>query len=116
MRLQQRRNDFVGVHQHLRIECCLDAAHHTEFGVRLVDPQRLSLRLSDAVLGTDGPLVRLHEVENNGIERRRPGRKATVVIDGRGEIEVNIAVAAMAERKRAGARYQGPTDLPYDPK
>ena len=101
-----KRDQLAGVHYSLRIERPLDRAHRAE-PRRIAEPRQLvELHLADAVLGRDRAARGGDEIVDEGGDRRglRSASQSAPAPAGARDVEMDVAVAEMAEGDDAGAR------------
>src|SRR5215831_16086544 len=96
--------DLAWVHDTLGIERSLDPAHQFDLDRGLIADDVLAPQPTDAVLGADAAVLRLDDVVYDSAQRH-PTRQEFVVghILRPIEIEMNVAVADMAERNDTNA-------------
>src|SRR5262245_12283125 len=99
-----RSYDFAWVHDVVGIERLLDAAHELDLDRGLVADDVLASQPANAVLGADAAVLHIDDVVHDPAERQ-PTRQEFIVghILRPVEIEMDVAVADMAERNDADA-------------
>src|SRR3982075_4114835 len=92
-------DDLARVHDVLRIERTLDRAHGVELDAAAVVGEFVDLELSDAVLGRDRAAIGHDDIVDGPADGLAVRHEALLVPARRRlTVEVNIAVADMAER------------------
>jgi hypothetical protein len=93
------------IHDVLRIEGALDRAHGVELDSAAVMRELVDLQLADAMLGRDRAAIGHDNIVDGPADGRAVRHEALLVPTRRRlAVEVNIAVADMAERHRPALR------------
>src|SRR6201999_1881383 len=98
-------DDLARVQDVLRVERALERAHHLELRRALVARQLVAFLHADAVLGADRAAEAVHDVVHDALDVLPAGEEGGgVAVPGGAEVEMDIAVADMAEADRPRAR------------
>src|SRR5580704_6590385 len=99
-----RVDELAGVHDVGGIEGTLDGAHQLDLDRRFVMSDLVALEAADAVLGADRPVKLTHHTVNDVVELL-PAREIRGGVGAfrLGQVEVDVAVADMAEGHRLDA-------------
>src|SRR5579862_6988633 len=98
---------LAGVEDPPRIERRLDAPHHVEFRPAAPFGHQIGLEAADAVLGREAAVEQAHDGVDGVHQFLVAGEKGAAVSALRlYQVEMDVAVAEMAERYDANARHQ----------
>src|SRR3989338_9620267 len=109
LRPTSRLQNLAGIHQSLRVEDLLDAAHQFELQRVFVCADGFTLELPQAVLGADAAVEFAHHLINQPVHRALLLRDEEFVLCGirQRDVVVDVAVAHVSERDDTHARICG---------
>src|SRR4051812_2863673 len=106
-----RRHDLAGIHDVLRIERALEQPHHVDLDRRFVVHELADFAPADAVLGRDAAVHPRDDVVHDAVDLFPAGEEGLALgpllrlARGLAHVEMDIAVADMAESDRPDAGY-----------